>query len=107
MSVALLLRKDMRILRRSPLLAAILVAYPLVIAGLVGLVAGYASSKPRVALVDEDHLPAHIVVGGRRLDVNRTIPPPSNDGRPAPLPPKEAARRLRTGQGVAADPVPP
>src|SRR2546423_11578542 len=73
MSVALLLRKDMRILRRSPLLAAVLVAYPLVMAGLVGLVAGYASSKPRVALVDEDHLPAHLVVGGRRFDLDRTI----------------------------------
>src|SRR5439155_12408323 len=71
--VLLLLRKDLRILRRSPALAAILVAYPLVIAGLVGLVAGYASSKPRVALVDEDHLPARVVVGGRSFDVNRTI----------------------------------
>ena len=45
------------------MLVAVLVAYPLVVAGLVGLVAGYASSKPRVALVDEDGLPAYVDVG--------------------------------------------
>ena len=92
MNVLLLLRKDLRILRRSPLLAAILVAYPLVIAGLVGLVAGYASSKPRVAFVDEDHLPAHIVVGGRRFDVNRTIARVSRDVRLVRLSPGDALR---------------
>ena len=48
----MLLRKDVLVLRRSPLLLGILIAYPLAIALLVGLVAGYASSKPRVALVD-------------------------------------------------------
>ena len=106
MNVLLLLRKDLRILRRSPLLAAILVAYPLVIAGLVGLVAGYASSKPRVAFVDEDHLPPHIVVGGRRFDVNRTIARVSRDVRLVRLSPGEAARELRTGKVVATVTVP-
>ena len=53
----LVLRKDALVLRRSPLLFGILIAYPVAIALLVGLVAGYASSKPRVALVDEDNLP--------------------------------------------------
>jgi hypothetical protein len=41
----MLLRKDVLVLRRSPLLLGILVAYPLAIALLVGLVASYASSK--------------------------------------------------------------
>ena len=63
-AVVLLLRKDLTVLRRSPLLLAALLAYPIVIALLVGLVAGYASSKPRVAFVDEDGLPP--VVAGRR-----------------------------------------
>ncbi len=40
--VALLLRKDVLVLRRSPLLLGILIAYPLAIALLVGLVASYA-----------------------------------------------------------------
>jgi hypothetical protein len=47
------------VLRRSPLLLAILVAYPLAIAVLVGLVASYGSSKPGVPLVDEDNLPVY------------------------------------------------
>jgi ABC-2 type transport system permease protein len=105
-NVLLLLRKDLRILRRSPLLATILVAYPLVIAGLVGLVAGYASSKPRVALVDEDGLPAHIVVGGHRFDVNRTIARVSRNVRLVRLSHDEAARQLRTGKVVATVTVP-
>ena len=62
--VWLLLRKDLRILRRSPLLLGALLAYPVVIAVLVGLVAGYASAKPRVAFVDEDNVPPVVDGGG-------------------------------------------
>ena len=36
--VALVLRKDVRVLSRSPLLLALLVVYPLLVAGLVGAV---------------------------------------------------------------------
>ena len=43
--VALILRKDLRVLLRSPLLLAVLIVYPLLVAGLVGLVAGYGSSN--------------------------------------------------------------
>src|SRR5205814_9302508 len=60
-------------------LLAVLLAYPLVIAGLVGLVAGYANSKPRVALVDEDNLPPVIVLGGHRFHVDWTIARVSHD----------------------------
>ena len=106
MRILLLLRKDLRILRRSPVLVAVLVAYPLVIAGLVGLVAGYASSKPRIALVDEDHLPAKVVVGGRSFDVNRTIARVSRTVHLVRLSREEAARELRTGKVVATVTVP-
>ena len=68
-AVSLLLRKDLTVLRRSPLLLGALLAYPIVIALLVGLVAGYASSKPRVAFVDEDGIPP--VVAGRRPPLPR------------------------------------
>jgi ABC-type multidrug transport system permease subunit len=105
--ILLLLRKDLRILRRSPALAAMLIAYPLVVAGLVGLVAGYASSKPRIALVDEDHLPARVVVGHRSFDVNRTIARVSSNVHLVRLSPDEAARELRTGKVVATVTVPP
>ena len=43
--VRLVLAKDLRVLRRSPLLLGLLVVYPLLVAGLVGLVAGDASPK--------------------------------------------------------------
>ena len=68
-AVGLLLRKDLTVLRRSPLLLGALLAYPIVIALLVGLVAGYASSKPRVAYVDEDHVPAVVQVAGESFNV--------------------------------------
>jgi ABC-2 family transporter protein len=104
--VALLLRKDVLILRRSPLLLGVLVAYPIVIALLVGLVAGYANAKPRVALVDEDHLPKTVVVGGERFRVDRTINRVSKDVRLVRLSADDAERQLRTGKVVAVLTVP-
>jgi ABC-2 type transport system permease protein len=101
-----LFRKDALILRRSPLLLSVLIAYPIVIALLVGLVAGYANSKPRVALVDEDHLPKTVVVGGERFRVDRTINRVSNDVRLVRLSRDEAERQLRTGKVVAVLTVP-
>jgi hypothetical protein len=106
-NAALLLRKDLRVLWRSPLLLGALLAYPLVIALLVGLVAGYANSKPRVALVDEDGLPATVEVGGRVFHIDRTIKRVSHDVRLVRLSSAEAARQLRTGKVVATVTVPP
>ena len=66
-----LLLKDLRILRRSPLLLALLVAYPVLVALLVGVGLSSGPAKPRVAFVNlvppaEDT----IEVGGRRLDAS-------------------------------------
>jgi ABC-type multidrug transport system permease subunit len=64
-----LLLKDLQILRRSPLLVALLVLYPLVVALLVGAALSSGPSKPRVAfanLVPPDE--AEIDVGGEQLD---------------------------------------
>ena len=72
-NVRLLLGKDLRVLRRSPLLLGVLVAYPLLIAALVVLVAQYANAKPRVAFVDEDGLPEQVEIGGQTFHVDRTI----------------------------------
>ena len=105
--VWLLFRKDLRILRRSPVLAGVLVAYPLVIAGLVGLVAGYANAKPRVALVDEEGLPPVIVLAGHRFHVDRTISEVSRNVRLVRLDAAEASRQLRKGKIVASITVPP
>ena len=102
----LMLRKDLRVLRRSPLLLGVLVAYPLLIAVLVVLVAGYANAKPRVALVDLDGLPEVVVIGGQRFHVNRTIERVSREVELVYLSQAEAERQLETGDVVAVVTVP-
>jgi hypothetical protein len=104
--VRLLLGKDLRVLRRSPLLLGLLLAYPLVIAGLVGLVASYANAKPRVALVDEDGLPAQVEVGGQTFHVERTIDRVADEVMLVRLDRDEAERQLRSGRIVAMLVVP-
>jgi ABC-type Na+ efflux pump permease subunit len=106
-AVLLLLRKDALVLRRSPLLLGILLAYPIAIAVLVGLVASYANSKPRVALVDEDNLPSTVVIGGKRFHVDRTIHEISKNVRLVRLSPEAARQQLRSGKVVAVLTVPP
>ena len=105
--VLLLLRKDLTVLRRSPLLLGALLAYPIVIALLVGLVAGYASSKPRVAFVDEDGIPPVVVVGGHRFHIRQVIDQVANEVTLVRLSPEEADRELASGKVVATITVPP
>jgi ABC-type multidrug transport system permease subunit len=102
-----ILVKDVRTLLRTPLLLGALLAYPLVIATLVGLVVGYASSKPRVALVDRDDLPPRIVVGNRSFDVSHTIDEVAKNVRLVRLDEDEANRELADGRVVAVVTVPP
>ncbi|HET7129791.1 MAG TPA: ABC transporter permease [Gaiellaceae bacterium] len=101
------MRKDLRTLLRTPVLLAVLLAYPVMIALLLGLVAGYANAKPRVALVDEDGLPAHIVVGHHNFDVAATIEEVSHNVTLVRLDPDEAKRELADGKIVAVLTVPP
>ena len=103
----LIVRKDALVLRRSPFLFGILLAYPVAIALLVGLVAGYSNSKPRVALVDEDNLPATVVIGGKRFHVDHTIKEVSRNVKLVRLSADDAQRQLRNGQVVAVVTVPP
>jgi ABC-type transport system involved in multi-copper enzyme maturation permease subunit len=103
----LLLRKDALVLRRSPLLLGILLAYPIAIAVLVGLVASYANSKPRVALVDEDNVPPTVVIGGKRFHVDRTIQEVSKNVKLVRLSSEAAAQQLQSGKVVAVVTVPP
>jgi ABC-2 type transport system permease protein len=105
--VWLLLRKDLTILRRSPLLLGALVAYPIVIALLVGLVAGYASAKPRVAFVDEDGIPPVVAVGGHRFHIQTVIDQVANQVTLVRMSSEEADRELASGKIVASITVPP
>jgi ABC-2 type transport system permease protein len=106
-AVALILRKDLRVLARSPVLAGLLVLYPVLVAVLLGLVAGYANAKPRIAFVDEDGLPPTVEIGGRRFHVERTIRRVSNDVTLVRLDRDDAERQLETGKVVAVVRVPP
>lgn len=104
---ALVLQKDLRVLARSPLLLGVLVVYPLLVAGLVGLVAAYGSSKPRVALVDEDQLPAVVSVGGHAFRIQDAIDEVGKNVKLVRMRPEQARRALATGRVVATLTVPP
>lgn len=62
-----LLLKDLQILRRSPLQAVLLVAYPILIAVLVGFAISRGPEDPRVAFLNEVPPNTRINVGGAEL----------------------------------------
>jgi ABC-2 type transport system permease protein len=95
------------VLRRSPLLLGALLAYPIVIAVLVGLVAGYASAKPRVAFVDEDGLPPVVSVAGHGFHIQAVFDQVANEVTLVPMDADEAERELASGKVVASITVPP
>jgi ABC-type multidrug transport system permease subunit len=65
-----LLVKDLRILRRSPLLVALLVLYPIVIAVLIGFALSRGPDKPEVAFYNGlEGQSAVVELGGDRIDL--------------------------------------
>ena len=62
-----LLLKDLQILRRSPLQATLLVAYPVLIAVLVGFAISRGPEQPRVAFLNEVPANTRVSVGGQQL----------------------------------------
>ncbi|HEV3046703.1 MAG TPA: ABC transporter permease [Solirubrobacteraceae bacterium] len=64
-----LLRKDLLILRRSRLLLALLVIYPVAIALLLGFALSRGPARPRVAILDQVPAGETIIVGRQRLAV--------------------------------------
>jgi ABC-2 type transport system permease protein len=100
--------KDLRILRRSPLLVALLVLYPIVIAALVGFAVTSGPSKPRVALLNE--IPEDrraIDLGGEQVDVIDQARPLFDSIEPVEVDDREEAeRRVKEGDVLAAVIVP-
>ncbi len=104
-----LLLKDLQILRRSPLLVALLVLYPLVVALLVGAALSSGPSKPKVAfanLVPPDE--TKISLGGEELDATTyaaelfdAVDPIRVDSR------EEAIEKVRSGEALGALVIPP
>jgi ABC-type multidrug transport system permease subunit len=67
-----LLLKDLRILRRSPLLVALLVLYPIVIAVLIGFALSRGPDKPEVAFYNAVPPSAdEVELGGERIDLTQ------------------------------------
>ena len=67
-----LLLKDLRILRRSPLLVALLVLYPIVIAVLIGFALSRGPDKPEVAFYNAvPPLADEVELGGERIDLTQ------------------------------------
>jgi hypothetical protein len=62
-----LLLKDLQILRRSPLQAFLLVAYPVLIAVLVGFAISGSPSKPRIAFLNDVPSDSRVSVGTTEL----------------------------------------
>ena len=103
-----LLVKDLRILRRSPLLVSMLVLYPIVIAVLIGFALSRGPDKPEVAFYNE--LPASagtLELGGRRIDLTKegsrlfdAIDPVQVQSR------DEAIEKVRNGDVLAAIVIP-
>jgi ABC-type multidrug transport system permease subunit len=102
----LILRKDLLVLRRSPALLAVLIAYPLVIALLIGLTAAYANAKPRVALVDLDGIPHRVVIAGESFDVDGLIDQVAKNVEIVRMSEGQASQQLQSGRVAAVITVP-
>jgi ABC-2 type transport system permease protein len=100
--------KDLQILRRSPLLVALLVIYPIVIAVLFGLALSGGPDKPKVAFANlVASSDSQFRVGGRTLDVKdyagrlfQSIDPVTVHSR------EEAIDKVRSGEVLGALVIP-
>jgi ABC-type multidrug transport system permease subunit len=106
--VRFLLAKDLRILRRSPLLVTLLVAYPLLIAVLIGLALSKGPDKPRVAIFNQ--LPQDtggLTIGGTRVDPKEYANKLFERIQPVTVHSRaQAERKVRNGDVLAAIIVP-
>jgi len=105
-----LLLKDLQILRRSPLVSALLVLYPIVIAVLIGFALSDEGGKPRVAFLNQVPEGERFQIAGGEEDLDRGIARDQLcvrvecvdvDSR------EEAERRVRDGDTLGALIVPP
>src|SRR5579875_381322 len=103
-----LLIKDLQILRRSPLLVGLLVAYPVALSLMVGVALSSPPGKPAVAFLDEV-APGHgeVVFAGRRLDVGSLAADLLGSIRPLRVHTLAAAiADVRSGRALAAVVIP-
>ena len=101
--------KDLRILRRSPLLVGLLVVYPVVIAVLIGLALSRAPDKPKVAFFNQVPPSASTFrLGGQEIDAARYANELSESVDPIEVNSrKEALDKVKSGEAIAALIIPP
>jgi ABC-2 type transport system permease protein len=104
-----LLAKDLRILRRSPLLVALLILYPILIALLIGFALSRGPDQPRVAFLNL--VPSNetrITVGDQKIDATQYASELFESIEPVPVKTrKEALDKVKSGDALAAVIVPP
>jgi ABC-2 type transport system permease protein len=102
-----LLAKDLLILRRSRLLVAVLVLYPVAIALLIGFAISASPSKPRVAIVDETPPDTTIALGDTRIGVTQYTNKLFDQVQVVRVPTRTAAvARVDSGDVLAAIVIP-
>jgi ABC-type multidrug transport system permease subunit len=104
-----LLLKDLQILRRSPLLVALLILYPIVIATLIGFAISRGPEKPRVAFLNQVPPSASTLsLGGERIDVSKYGKQIFNHIEPVKVSSRqEAIAKVKSGDVLAALIIPP
>lgn len=103
-----LLAKDLLILRRSRLLVALLVVYPVAVALLIGFAISRSPSRPRVALVDETPPGQVITLGGQRIGLAEYTDRLFDQVQIVRVPTRAAAAaRVSSGDALAAIVIPP
>jgi ABC-2 type transport system permease protein len=102
-----LLGKDLLILRRSRLLVALLILYPVAIALLIGFAISASPSKPRVAIVDEAPPGETITLGGARVGLDEYTNKLFDQVQVVRVPTRAAAiSRVASGDVLAAIVIP-
>ncbi|MEA2348080.1 MAG: type transport system permease protein, partial [Thermoleophilaceae bacterium] len=96
--------KDLKILRRSPFLLALLVLYPIVISVLMGLALSAGPDKPAVAILNEIPPSGNsISLGGESLDVSKYSTQLYSRVDPVKVSTREEAiEKVESGQVLAA-----
>jgi ABC-type transport system involved in cytochrome c biogenesis permease component len=99
-----LLLKDLRILRRSPLLVGMLVLYPAVIGALIGFAVSNPTAKPKVAIYTGVPIGHSVVtLGGEKIDVSKYARELYSSITPIrTASPAQAVADVRSGQALAA-----
>lgn len=103
-----LLAKDLRILGRSPMLVALLVLYPVVIATLIGFALSRGPDKPQVALANLVPSSGNTIdLGGKKIDVTRQAGPLFRAIDPVRVKTRaEAIKKVRDGEVLGALVIP-